>query len=134
MTMKAEMESLSPMLCFLTESLLEKGLSKRRALEVEIAAEEALVNIIKYAYGPGGKGDVELRVEDMGDEVIGVTFVDRGEPFNPTQKIDPPPSSPLSEREIGGLGLHLMGRLIDEIAYRREMGRNILTLLVKRTQ
>ena len=98
-------------------------------LEIELAAEEALVNIFKYAY-EGTTGDVEIicKIDDA-DRFI-LEIIDTGIPFNLHSVRDPDISADISDRSIGGLGVFLMKKLMDAIHYRREGNKNILSLIM----
>lgn len=95
-----------------------------------IAADEIFSNIAAYAY-PDGGGTVEIRVEgDVGGTAIRLIFSDRGIPFDPLTVAPPDTAAPLADRRIGGLGIHVVRKLMDGVAYRRtEDGRNLLTLV-----
>ncbi|MBE6373752.1 MAG: ATP-binding protein [Lentisphaerae bacterium] len=91
-----------------------------------IAADEVFTNIAEYAY-PGTAGQVEVSAEQQG-AMLRLTFEDTGKPFDPTKSADPDIQAPAAERPIGGLGIFVMKRLMDQVEYRRENGCNILTL------
>ena len=91
-----------------------------------IAADEVFTNIAEYAY-PGAAGQVEVSAEQK-DAMLRLTFKDSGKPFDPTKTADPDIRAPAAERPIGGLGIFVMKKLMDQVEYRRENGCNILTL------
>jgi anti-sigma regulatory factor (Ser/Thr protein kinase) len=107
------------------------GIPQRRIREIELALEEALVNIVNYAYDdPGGT----IRIRSCLDEARSmwlIQIMDQGKPFDVAQASDPDIHAPLSEREIGGLGIYLIRKLMDEVSYERSGNRNVLTLCVK---
>ena len=98
--------------------------------KIKLAVEEAVVNVIEYAYPPGTVGEISLEAQSNGTTV---TFVisDAGKPFDPTQagRVDTTLSA--EERPIGGLGIFLVRELMDSINYERIDGKNILTLKKK---
>ena len=99
--------------------------------QVTLIVEEIFVNIAHYAYTPD-KGKVTIQTEY--DEISGIasiTFIDRGIPFNPLKMEEPDVSLPASEREIGGLGIFLVRKTMDQMEYRREDGCNMLTIRKK---
>lgn len=99
-----------------------------------MAAEEILVNVIRYAYPGGGPGEVEIRGRaDSGDGVT-LEFEDNGEPFDPTSLPQPDLNLSVSDREVGGLGVFLVRKMVNEIRYRREGDRNILTFVVRKSR
>lgn len=98
-----------------------------KAFNIELALEEVLVNIINYAY-EDGDGDIQLvfSIDKRGWFIIQIT--DTGKPFDMTQVPPPDVTSTIEDRQVGGLGIHFMKTLVDEVAYRREGDANILEL------
>lgn len=97
--------------------------------EIELACEEALVNIIHYAY-KGNEGDIELEFNQQDRKKIQITIKDRGSFFNPLleeRKIDL--SASLQERPEGGLGIMMIRKYMDEIHYKRINSSNVLMLV-----
>jgi len=107
----------------------ERGFLPDRMMEIELSLEEALINIIKYAY-PEGKGDVEISCILSGDDRFIVEICDNGIPFDVVSAGDPDVTSGIEERKIGGLGIFFIKRLMDDVTYRREDDKNILRLTV----
>ena len=103
------------------------GLDEKTTDELNLAIEEAVTNIISYS---SGKGDIEINAKKKTDRVI-VTLKDNGKPFDPTSTIEPDISSTPNDRPIGGLGIFLVRRLMDEVSYDRKDGVNSLTLIKK---
>ena len=103
------------------------GLDGKTTDELNLAIEEAVTNIISYS---SGKGDIEINAKKKTDRVI-VTLKDNGKPFDPTSTIEPDISSTPNDRPIGGLGIFLVRRLMDEVSYDRKDGVNSLTLIKK---
>ncbi len=97
-----------------------------------IATEEALVNIISYAY-PDGNGSIEIthNIENSAEEGrrLVIQIIDWGVAFDPLSLPDPDIEAPIEEREIGGLGVYMMRNIMDKTLYKREGDRNILTLV-----
>ena len=91
-------------------------------------SEEIFINIASYAYVPD-KGNVTVRVE-VQDEPLMITiqFVDHGIPYDPLAKEDPDVTMSAEERQIGGLGIYMAKQSMDDISYRYEDGKNILTM------
>jgi anti-sigma regulatory factor (Ser/Thr protein kinase) len=95
----------------------------------EIAIEEALVNVIHYAYLEYPQGPVEIEYSKEVDQLV-VIIKDRGAPFNPLENPKPfNKDAPIEEREIGGLGIHFILKMADRASYERNDGSNILTLV-----
>ncbi len=126
-TLPARLENLPPIMEQIEGCASEAGLSRERLLRLELALEEALVNICRYAYGTGtGEVQVSCRTTDRGEFLVEIG--DWGVPFNSLAARDPDVELGIEEREIGGLGLLLMKRSVDRIEYEREGARNVLRL------
>lgn len=98
--------------------------------EVRLAVEEAVVNVIDYAYPEGVEGDIEIKLMTDGNS-FRVQIIDSGIPFDPTAQVRADTSLSAEERQIGGLGILLVRELMDSINYERIDGKNILTLSKK---
>jgi len=98
---------------------------------VELAVEEALVNIIRYAYG-GQTGDIELRGGIADDQRFVIDILDSGVPFDVCTLPKPDIHCSVRDRKVGGLGVFLIQRMVDELLYRREGGKNVLTMFICR--
>lgn len=105
-----------------------RGLATETALDVRLVAEEVLTNIVKYAHVGSEEGVVELRLS-ASLESLRMEIRDEGAAFNPLDAPLPDLKSPLEEREIGGLGVHLVKSLVDDASYAREGGVNVLVLI-----
>lgn len=93
---------------------------------VNLALEEIVTNIISYGYGGEG-GDHRIRIDLAHDGAsISARIEDDAKAFDPLQKETPDTDAPLEERGIGGLGIHLVKTLMDEVSYSREDGHNVL--------
>ncbi len=107
------------------------ALDTGKGIGLLIAVEEAFVNVCHYAY-PGGTGDVELACGcDRGGFVV--TMMDWGIPFDILSLPEPDTGADLMGRKIGGLGVHFIRTLTDEVSYRRDEGRNVLRMVLQRT-
>ncbi len=103
-------------------------LPKESVCQCELALEEILVNIIHYAYPDGNPGDLELRLGYKDNQLTFETR-DSGVEFDSCKASTPDTSIPVEERQIGGLGIHLVRNIVDNMSYRRENDRNILTMM-----
>ena len=108
----------------------EVGFSPSTTMQVNLALEEAVVNVMNYAYPTGHDGDVTIEAEADAEQVKFVVC-DSGKPFDPTSVEDVDVTKPLEERQIGGLGIHLIRRCMDDVKYEYRDGRNILSLFKK---
>ena len=95
---------------------------------VNLAVEEAVVNVMNYAYPKDTKGDVHLEVT-ADEEAITFTLRDYGKPFDPTATADVDVNSLIAKRSVGGLGIHLIRHYMDRVAYERTDGQNVLTMI-----
>jgi anti-sigma regulatory factor (Ser/Thr protein kinase) len=112
------------------EELLEPLEAPMKAcMQINVAIDELLSNICYYAYGDG-VGKAYVTVETMPDKRgISITLEDEGEPFNPLSHEDPDVTLGLDERGIGGLGIMLVKRTMDDVRYEYKNGRNRLTFV-----
>lgn len=124
----AKIEHLERLIDFVAGHAEMAGFTVNRINEIELAAEEVLVNIFQYAY-PGTDGDVgiECRIED--DLSLVLVISDKGAPFNILEVPDPDVTADISDREIGGLGVFFVKEMADEARYLRQGNSNILTLV-----
>lgn len=95
---------------------------------INLALEEAVTNVMMYAYPAGETGPVEVTAERDGGRLV-FTVTDAGVPFDPTAVPDADISLGVAERPIGGLGIFLVRRIMDSVRYERRGGRNVLTLV-----
>jgi len=113
---------------FVDEVCEDMGCDMETTMRMNLAIEEAVVNVIDYAYPSGTVGSVDINVT-IYDNHMEFVISDSGTPFDPTKKEDVDISLPVEERRIGGLGIHLVRQLMDKINYERKDGHNILTLI-----
>lgn len=107
------------------------GFSDKAVYSVQLAADEAASNIIEHAYEGKPQGTFELSCLYGGDELV-MTFIDQGKSFDFDRVDVPDLKADLSERKIGGLGIYLMHKLMDDVDYRVTRSGNILTLKKKK--
>ena len=111
------------------KSVTEKlGIETPLARKLRLAVEEAVVNVISYAYPEGTEGDVTIKIMSDG-HTLRFQIIDTGVPFDPTKKEKADTTLSIEERQIGGLGIFLVRELMDTINYERVDGKNILTLI-----
>ena len=127
--LEAKVQNLEQVLGFIRQNLEEAGASVRVVHQILIAAEEIFVNIASYAYGQEtGSAEIRMMVEDG---AAGIEFRDSGTPFDPLAKADPDVTLPAEERQIGGLGIFMVKKSMDDVQYRYEGGQNILAIRKK---
>lgn len=111
---------------FVNHEAQAAGLSPQDLYRVELAAEEVLTNIIKYAY-PQGAGLVEVAC-GWSEGSFRMQFRDQGVPFDPLAADHPTVEAALNERQVGGLGIHLVRQIMDQVTYQRQGDDNLLIL------
>ncbi len=127
-TVKAVRENLAEVLGFIEAELEQAGCPIKAQMQTGVAAEEIFVNIASYAY-PDGAGSATVRMEITGEPKTAViTFIDSGIPYDPLAKPDPDVTLSAEERGIGGLGIFMTKKLMDEVVYEYKDGYNVLTL------
>jgi serine/threonine-protein kinase RsbW len=131
MRQPAILASLKPLLEFVSDAAADAGFGPQRRYRIQLAAEEALVNIFNYAYPDRADGEVIVRCE-TGPEGLQVVFVDTGTPFDITVQKAPDLQADMDARGIGGLGIHFIRTLSDDLQYRREDEENQLTLVFRK--
>jgi anti-sigma regulatory factor (Ser/Thr protein kinase) len=107
------------------------GFSDKDVYNIQLAADEAASNIIEHAYEGVGNGVLELSC-GIRDGAITIIMVDHGESFDPSAIPLPDLKADLSERKIGGLGIFLMRKLMDEVRYESKKTGNVLTMIKRK--
>ena len=128
MDIAATLENLDTVMAFVDQQLEEVGCSMKAQMQIDIAVEEVYVNIAHYAYNPE-IGGVTIRVQIEEDPLaVILTFIDKGKPYDPLAKEDPDVTLAAEDRQIGGLGIFMVKKSMDNVSYEYNEGRNILTL------
>lgn len=96
-------------------------------LNLNLVLEEAFTNIVKYGLGNAADQRVILDFEKHPEKLI-ISITDKGKAFDPTSREEPDVSLPAEERQIGGLGIYLIRKMMDKVRYERKEGKNILRL------
>ncbi len=131
MRVPAEVKQLTAINEFISEELGKYGCSMAVQMQVELAVEEIFVNIANYAYHPE-LGEAEVDVDAGGDPpTVTIRFLDHGKPFNPLEREDVDVTAAAESRSIGGLGIMLVKKSMDDVEYSYEDGKNILTIRKK---
>ena len=130
-TLEARIENLPALIEFVDGYLEEIACSMKAQMQIDVAVDEIFTNISSYAYTPGvGEATVEITKRDSESQVE-LTFIDSGVPYNPLEKADPDVTLSAEERQIGGLGIFMVKRTMDEMTYEYKDGKNILTIRKK---
>ena len=129
LTLEAKVDNLDQVIAFVDEQLESVGCSMKVQMQMDVAVEEIFVNIASYAYGTGtGEAIIRFSHETDPDKVV-ITFIDEGVPYDPLKKEDPDVSLSAEEREIGGLGIFMVKKTMDDMKYQWLDGKNMLTLI-----
>ena len=121
--LKVEMEEVRRARAFALSIADNAGLSEREAQNLHLVVEEAVANIVNYS----GATMMELSAWQE-DGSLYVSFCDDGMAFDPTRHPEPDLTLPIALRAVGGLGIHYIRQMTDGMAYRRQEGKNILTV------
>lgn len=130
-TLKNNVDEVARLSTFQKTMLEKMGVEKSLARQIRLAVEEAVVNVIEYAYPAGVEGNVEVSMMTDG-ESLKVVICDSGVPFDPTLKEDIDINLSVEERQIGGLGIHLLRKIMDSVNYEHLNGKNTLTMTKKK--
>ncbi len=126
---EALVDNLPEVLAFVDKQLEAADCSMKIQMQIDLAVEEIFVNIANYAYDPEtGPATLRVEVKPDGSAVI-ITFIDHGIPYDPLAKADPDITLGVEQREIGGLGIFLVKKNMDDIRYEYLNGSNILTII-----
>ena len=124
----ATVENIETVTDFVNEQLESYDCPMKAQMQIDIAIDELFGNIAHYAYNPEiGEATVRVEVVEEPLSVI-ITFIDNGVPYDPLKKDDPDTTLSADEREIGGLGIYMVKKSMDEITYEYKDGQNILTI------
>ena len=132
-TIKTTRDELINIASFVEEIGNREGWPFELVFRINLVLEELGLNIIDYAHDDGGVHEFDISLTP-GEDAITIDVVDDGKAFDPLSdapKVDI--ESSLEDRRVGGLGLHLVRTTMDEMSYRREHGKNHLTLVARRT-
>ncbi len=109
------------------------GIGEKLTYALQLVCDEWVTNVIVHGYADAppdsGEAAIELTLERLPDETLSLAFVDRAPPFNPLTRPEPNVDLSVDEREVGGLGIHFLKKIMDDCAYERTDGRNRLTLI-----
>jgi anti-sigma regulatory factor (Ser/Thr protein kinase) len=128
LTIDATVENIERVTSFVDEQLEALGCPLKAQMQIDIAIDELFGNIAHYAYNPE-VGPATVRVDVLQEPLsVVVTFIDNGVAYDPLAKEDPDVALSAEEREIGGLGIYMVKKSMDEISYEYKDGQNILRI------
>ena len=122
-----DVQEVPKLAAFVDEVCEAVGMDMSTTMQMNLAIEEAVVNVMEYAYPAGTKGEVRIEAT-MHDTYVEFIITDDGKPFNPTEKGDVDTTLSAEERSIGGLGIMLVKHYMDDTIYKYVDGQNVLTL------
>lgn len=122
-----DVQEVPKLAAFVDEVCEAAGMDMSTTMQMNLAIEEAVVNVMEYAYPEGTKGEVRIEAQTH-DTYVEFTLTDDGKPFNPTEKGEVDITLSAEERSIGGLGIMLVKHYMDETKYKYVDGQNVLTL------
>lgn len=128
LTVDATIDNVTVVTAFVDEQLEQLDCPMKTQLQVDVAIDELFGNIAHYAYNPE-IGAATVRVEVTDDPLsVMITFIDNGVPYDPLAKADPDITLSAEEREIGGLGIYMVKKSMDDVSYEYKNGQNILRI------
>jgi len=128
-SVNADIKNLKRVINFIYAEVKKNNFNAEIQKNIEIAVEEIFSNIVNYAYGHEG-GEVKITVSCVNE--LKITFEDYGCPFNPVEQPEPDFNKPIEKREIGGLGIYMIKKIMDKVEYSRTDDKNILTITKKK--
>ena len=131
LTIAATVENIGTVTDFVNEQLEALDCPMKAQMQIDIAIDELFGNIAHYAYHPDvGNATVRVEVTEEPLAVI-VTFIDKGMPYDPLRAAEPDITLSAEERNLGGLGIYMVKKSMDEITYEYKDGKNILSIKKK---
>ena len=133
LTLPARLENLERFQNFISTCAKRHSLSEDQILKLQLASEEALVNIFAYAYSKDAPGNVSVSCTRNAHKDFQVVFEDSGKPFDMLSVSDPDIGQSLTDRPVGGLGIFFIKKMTDKVHYKRKDSKNILTFSITPT-
>jgi anti-sigma regulatory factor (Ser/Thr protein kinase) len=128
----AQFKNLDEIRSFVGDIAREGGFSDKEIYSIQLATDEAASNVIEHAYGEDPKGKLEISADVTADRIT-IILRDNGKAFDSGSVRQPDLQADLSERQVGGLGIYLMRKLMDEVRYETvKKGGNLLTLVKRK--
>ena len=129
-TLANRIDELSRISSFLEECADQWGMSMPVTMSLNLVLEEAFTNVVQYAYIDKSEHEIDLVIEKNGNE-LEITLIDDGEPYDPTEQKEPDINLSAEERPIGGLGIFLIKKTMDDVKYFRKDEKNHLVMAKK---
>lgn len=129
LTLDARVDDLDRVLAFVDERLEALDCPMKVQMQLDVAVEELYVNVASYAYGDA-VGPVTIQFRSFTEPLrVAITLIDQGLPYNPLEKPDPDVTLSSDARPIGGLGIYIVKKSMDDVLYDHIDGSNILTIV-----
>ena len=129
LTLVNDLRQVSLLTGFVDRVQEQNKLAPDLAARINLALEEAVCNVIQYAYPEGTAGNMRLEAVKDGNR-LRFTLTDGGKVFDPTAVPEADISASVEDRPVGGLGIHLIRTIMDSVHYERKDGKNVLTLII----
>lgn len=130
-TIESDIHAIPRVSLVLDQIMRASGFAEEEILDTQLAVEEAITNVIVHGYAKG-PGTIVISCHTT-RELAEIQIEDSAPPFNPLSIPEPDITTDIEERRIGGLGVFLIRQVMDEFSYRYENGKNILTLVKRKT-
>jgi len=127
----ADLQEIAVLSEWLEAAMEKEGFSEGDILDTQLAVEESVTNIILHGYGETG-GEIAVGIR-WGNDEVAIELADQAPPFDPLSLPEPDLEADIDERKIGGLGIFLTRKLMNAVTYRFEDGKNILTMVKKKS-
>lgn len=128
LTLAATVENIEVVTDFVNEQLEAADCPMKTQMQIDIAVDEIFGNIAHYAYTPEtGDATVRIEIEEKPQSAV-ITFIDSGVPYDPLSQAEPDVTLSADERQLGGLGIFMVKKTMDEITYEYKSGMNILKI------
>jgi len=125
----AQIENVERITNFVNNLLENRGADIKAQMQIDVAIDELFSNICYYAYQPDQHGQAKIVVNFYEENKVAIVFEDRGIPYNPLEKADPDAKASLEDRQIGGLGIYIVKKTMDEMTYKNVSGHNVVKLI-----
>ncbi len=128
LTVDARIDKLDDVTAFVDDCLEAACCPMKVQMQIDVAVEEIFVNIAHYAYAPGnGEALISVEITDEPSTAV-ISFKDSGVEFDPLARKDPDTTLSADDRDIGGLGIFMVKKSMDEVTYQRVDDKNVLTI------
>lgn len=129
--LKSALENVEVLTNIIDSELESVDCSPKTMMQIDVAIDEIFSNIVNYGYDCENE-EIEIRYDiNAKSKIVSITFVDSGKKYNPLEKDDPNVKAEIEDRKIGGLGIFIVKKTMDEMMYKYENNKNYLTIIKK---